>query len=398
MSEETVTGSATTLSIIPGGSEHSAKGGGDSCVDHRESCDDGGDALDSAMPDYGGNGLDAWFLGDQREDLPTELSDALAARKKFPEYPGEKFRVYRMKNHLEVSFPSSDGSTIDDWDAVSVALDEEEPVWVCVEGELEYGEGNAIRTLIDDPPSEFWEWFDWRDKARAHEIRYDGDVVETADGYGPRSEDVNRVAVEGPDGETVEGVRISAIVGGQDTYIRKLNELFYRNPVRFQREFPDNGPEDVPSYVRSPPTVYTFLELIVMADGTTVTRVWDTSPYPHHFLYVDGVRPGEETDNGLERGTGLRSDGSVENGDWVRNQDQNYERFSPWVQQAYTPAGIEPFSPHAPLAYEQNWDADVPGMTPQDHPLLVFGEDGSAVTAATIHEEFDTPLFPWKRT
>lgn len=301
-----------------------------------------------------------------------------------------------MKNHLELSVPSSDGKRIDDWDAVSVDLDEEKPVWVCVEGELEYGEGNAIRTLVEDPPSEFWEWFDGRDKARAHEIRYDGDIVETGDGYRPRSEDVNRVAVEGAGGETVEGVRVSAIVGGQDTYIRKLNELFYRNPVRYQAEFPDNGPEDVPSYVRSPPTVYTFLELIVMADGTTLTRTWDTSPYPQHFLYVDGRRPEGGPDNGLERGNGLRADGSVENGNWVRNQDTNRERFSPWVEQAYTPAGIEPFSPHSPMAYEQNWDADVPGMTPQNHPLLVHGEEGSVLTAEAVRDSFGTPLFPWQ--
>lgn len=395
MSEDVVTGSATTLSIIPGESEHSARGGGESCVDHRENCDDGGDALDSAMPDYGGKGLDAWFLGDQREDLPTDLSEALAARKEFPEYPGEKFRVYRLKNHLGVSLPSTDGTQIDDWDAVSVDLDEDDPVWVCVEGELEYGEDNAIRTLIEDPPSEFWSWFGGRDKARAHEIHYDGDIVDAGNGHRPRSEDVNRVSVEGPDGETVEGVRVSAIVGGQDTYIRELNELFYRDPVRYQAEFPDNGPEDVPSYVRSPPTVYTFLELMVMADGTTVTRVWDTSPYPHHFLYVDGVRPAEGMDNGLERGTGLNADGSVENGNWVRNQDTNRERFSPWVEQAYTPAGIEPFSPHSPLAYEQNWDADVPGMTPQSHPVMVHGEDGSLLTIDAVRATFDRPLFPW---
>lgn len=143
--------------------------------------------------------------------------------------------------------------------------------------------------------------------------------------------------------------------------------------------------------------MYTFLELLVMADGTTLTRAWDTSPYPHHFLYVDGARAGEEMDNGLERGTGLREDGSVKDGNWVRNQDQNRERFSPWVQQAYKPAGIEPFSPHSPLAYEQNWDTYVPGMTPQSHPLLVSGEDGASLTAAALHQRFDEPLFPWTR-
>lgn|GEM_PF-2956182 len=386
MSDETVTGSATTLSLIPGGSEHSAAGGDD---------------LDSAMPDYWGKGLDAWFLGDQRESLPTDLDDALAARKTFPEYPGEEFRAYRLKNHLEVHFPSSDGQRIDDWDAVTVTLDEHDPVWVCVEGETDHGEDNAMRTLIEDPPSEFWDWFDGREKARAHRIRYDDDIVEREggdgddDGYEPRSEDVNRVAVDGPDGETVEGVRVSAIVGGQDTYVRKLNELFYRDPVRFQVEFPDNGPEDVPSYIRTPPTVYTFLDLIVLADGTTQARTWDASPYPLHVFYVNGTQPEGGMTNGLERGTDERLDGSVEDGNWLRNQEMNRERFVPWATQAYLPTGTEPFSPHSPLAYEANWDADVPGLTPQDHPVMVDGTDGSTVTSDGVREQCDDPLFPW---
>ncbi len=366
--------------MIPGGSEDSAAGG---------------DELNSAMPDYWGQGLDAWFLGDQRVDLPADLSEALAARKRFPEYPDEEFRAYRLKNHLGVSLPTGDGRTIADWDGVAVDIGAEPPSYVCVEGETEHGEGNAMRTLIEEPPSEFWDWFDGREKARAHRIRYDDDVAETGDGHAPRSEDLNRVVVEGEDGDAVEGVRVSAIVGGQDTYVRKLNELFYRDPVRFQTEFPDAGPEDVPSYVRTPPTVYTFLDLVVTADGATAARVWDASPYPKHFLYVNGQRPAAGGDNGFERGTGVNPDGSVEDGNWVGNQEMNYERFVPWVQQSYLPLGVEPFSPHSPTAYEANWDADVPGMTPQSHPVMVHGEDGSVLSAETVLEAFDEPLFPW---
>ena len=395
MTDETVTGSATTLSMIPGGSERTASGGDEGCPDHEDGCDDGGDRLDSAMPDYWGQGLDAWFLGDQREILPTDLDEALAARKTFPEYPGEEFKAYRMRNHLAVSFPSADGRTIDDWDAVSVDLGDADPVWVCVEGETDHGEGNAIRTLIEEPPSEFWHWFEGRAKARAHGIRYDADVVESGDGHVPRSRDLNGVTVEGPGGESIEGVRVSAIVGGQDTYVRKLNELFYRNPVRFQTEFPDSGPEDVPSYVHTPPTVYTFVDLVAMADGTTVARVWDASPYPRHFLYVNGERPETGADNGFRRGSDADPGGSVADGNWVRNQEMNGERFVPWVSQAYAAVGVEPFSPHSPLAYETNWDADVPGMTPQSHPAMAHGEDGAVLSADAVRGAFDEPLFPW---
>ncbi|WP_226021797.1 hypothetical protein [Halomicrobium salinisoli] len=391
-----VSGSATTLTIIPGDGEGSSRRDGDACTDHHDGCPaDETDDLDSAMPDYWGKGLDAWFLGDQRSDLPTDLDEALAVTKTFPEYPGEEFRAYRLKNHLSVSFRTTDGRTIDDWESVDVALDEEKPSYVCVEGETEHGEGNAMRTLIERPPSDFWSWFDGREKARAHVIRYDGDVVEDGTGYAPRNEDLNRVAVDGPGGERVEGVRVSAIVGGQDSYIRKLNELFYRDPVRFQREFPDSGPEDVPSFVQTPPTMYTFLGLVVMADGTTAARVWDSSPYPQHFLYVNGEREPDGMDNGFVRGDGLGLTGTVEDGNWVRNQDMNLERFVPWVNQSTLASGHEPFSPHSPRAYEENWDSDTPGITPQSHPTIAHAEDGDVLSAETVLETFDSPLFPW---
>lgn len=145
--------------------------------------------------------------------------------------------------------------------------------------------------------------------------------------------------------------------------------------------------------------MYTFLDLIVMADGTTVSRVWDTSPYPKHYLYVNGT---QRADNGFDRGTGpaLGGRGKVKNGEWIRNQDVNRERFAPWWKQIRF-GHVTPFRPFKPKAYENKWDNDdltEPAHvgTPQDHPVMVEGDDGSRLSASDLIEEYDEPLFPWK--
>lgn len=389
VSDGTVSGSATTLTMIPGGCDRAARGSDWSCPAHEDGCRDDGAALDSAIPDYWGQGLDAWFVGDLRRTLPRDIERAMAVRKRVSTHPGETFRSYRVRNHLAVTVPSSDGRRIDRWADVSVRIDERDPVYVLVEGE-----SNPVRALVEDPPSEFWSWFEDRGKARAYRTRCDGDLVEASEGYRPRSEAYNRVAVEGSDGEVVEGVRVSAIVGGQDTYVRKLNDLFRRDPVRFLREFPGNRLTSATAYLTRPPTMFTFLEVVVLADGTTAATVWDASPYPLHLLYVNGYRPRGAT-NGLERGEGVALDGTVRGGNWVPNQDINLERFVPWVSQCWLPAAFEPFPPRWLGAYELTWDADVPFLTPMERPVIRRGEAGSLASPEAVWRAVDGPLFPW---
>lgn len=168
------------------------------------------------------------------------------------------------------------------------------------------------------------------------------------------------------------------------------NEL---GAIDFVQQFPGQL-DDVPSYVVAPSTFYTFLDLIVMADQTLVTRVWDTSPYPKHYLYL---QESQVTDNGFERGTGKALEpGKLNNGVWIRNQDLNRERFTPMVKQTHLSL-VEPFSPHEPKAYEKKYDHDPLHLSaPQDHPVITEGIDGEALSANEVMEKYDTPLFPWK--
>ena len=333
--------SATTITLLPGHSEDSANGGG---------------ALNSAMPDYSGKCLDAWFVADQVTDLPDDLREVLEMRKHLPEYD-EGLRQYRMKNRVELSFGTPDGRTVGE-SSVSVKTNaNEKPPFVGVEGQS--GEENLVRDIIE---RDDLDWFGGKTKLRADVAgkRFESGAV--------------RAEIDG-----VEGVRASVLLGGSDTYIEIMREKFYElGPVEFL-EVTGMGVEVVPAFIVQPPTMYTFLELAAMADGTTLARVWDASRYPKHYLYVDETKRDE-----TEFAEGSRASG----GEWRPNENAN-ERFSQWTleEQDFR----SPFSPHTKSAYEQYLDY-VTSFGP--HPAMTYGEDGEELTADELARR-TTPLFPW---
>ncbi|MGQ3413037.1 hypothetical protein ACT4ML_12335 [Natrinema sp. LN54] len=333
--------SATTVTLLPGHSENSSEGG---------------DSLNSAMPDYGGKSLDAWFVADAVTDLPDDLEAVREMRKHLPEYD-EGLRQYRLANEIDLSFATPDGRTLVE---PSVALEtnaDERPSYVAVEGEP--GEENVVRDIIE---RDDLDWFDGKDKlpADVEDKRFESDAVrETVDG--------------------VDGVRAAVVFGGTDTYIEIMREKFYElGPVEFL-ETTGMDVEAVPAFIVQPPTMYTFLELAVMADGTTLARTWDASPYPKHYLYVD-ERKRDETE--FEEGSRL------EGGEWRRNENAN-ERFGRWTMEEQ---GLRsPFSPHTRAGYERSVDgADAAGLA----PVMSHGEDGDELTASAVRSALP-PLFPW---
>ncbi|QSW97769.1 hypothetical protein [Haloterrigena alkaliphila] len=333
--------SATTVTLLPGHSENSSADG---------------DALDSAMPDYDGKSLDAWFVADAVTDLPDDLETVREMRKHLPEYD-EGLRQYRLANEIELSFSTPDGRTLVE---PSVALEtnaDERPSYVGVEGEP--GEENVVRDIIE---RDDLDWFDGKDKlpADVSNKRFESDAV--------------REEVDG-----VEGVRASVVFGGTDTYIEIMREKFYElGPVEFL-ETTGMDVEAVPAFVVQPPTMYTFLELAAMADGTTLARAWDASPYPKHYLYVD-ERKRDETE--FEEGSRLSG------GEWRQNENAN-ERFGQWALEEQDLR--TPFSPHTRAGYEQYVD-HASSFGP--FPAMAHGEDGDELTASDVASELP-PLFPW---
>lgn len=417
---ETVTGSATTLSLLPS-SKHciNPPQGGESRDDRWDGdCEDTGKASSgssddrkryhahaNAMPDYWGDTLDAWFIGDQTAELPDDLKMALDIRRSVPEYPGESFRQYRMKNRLRVSFSTEDNRTISDWSTVDVqtSRDDVDP-YILVEGEP--GEGNPLRELIDEAPDAEGEdvqrLFD--EIEGSEKMRAESEVFPTESL--PKSRSTNKVEING-----VEGVRVSQIYGGKDTYARLLHEIYWAieldtsipgQGVHRFTELTDISKKAVLGFLVNTPTIFTFLDLVVLADGSTSARVWDASYYPRHNLYVNGVK---RVQNRFEEGTGTVFDkgvGPVVEGDWVPRQHINLERFIPWVWQANTP--VTPFDPYNPEVYEFMFDSsefiddhlDRIDYLPDLVPVMEYTQSGTELSKAEIESEIDEPLFPWE--
>ncbi|RKD88935.1 hypothetical protein [Halopiger aswanensis] len=331
--------SATTVTLLPG---------------HNENSSEGGDPLNSSMPDYYGKSLDAWFVADAVTDLPDDLQAVREMRKQLPEYD-EGLRQYRLANRIELAFATPDGRTVVDSSLSYDTNADEKPSYVGVEGEE--SEDNLVRDIIE---REDLDWFDGQDKLRASVTRFESDAVSEA--------------VDG-----VEGVRASVIFGGTDTYIEIMREKFYElGPIEFL-ETTGMDAAVVPAFIVEPPTMYTFLELALLADGTTLARVWDVSPYPKHYLYVE-ERKREETE--FEEGS--RPDG----GDWQPNEDTN-ERFGQWVLEEQ---GLEtPFSPHTRAGYEHSIEY---AAAADAYPTMSYGEDGAELTASSVASALP-PLFPW---
>ncbi|UHQ97944.1 hypothetical protein HYG81_01980 [Natrinema zhouii] len=277
-------------------------------------------------------------------------------RKQLLEYD-DGLRQYRLKNHIDLSFATPDGRRVVEESVTVETNANETPPYVGVEGQP--GEENVVRDIIE---RDDLDWFGGKDKLRADvaDKRFESDVVH---------EEVNGV----------EGVRASVLFGGSDTYIEIMREKFYElGPVAFL-EATGMDVAVVPAFIIQPPTMYTFLELAAMADGTTLARVWDVSPYPKHYLYVDG-RKRDETE--FEKGSRLSG------GEWRENENVN-ERFGQWVLEEQDLRS--PFSPHTRSGYEQ-YIAHATSFGPS--PAMMDGEDGDELTASAVAYRLP-PVFPW---
>lgn len=316
-----VSESATTLSIFPGVSENSGEGG---------------DELNSALPDFYGQAVDDWFHGDFQTELEDSLEAATAKDRELEEFPGEKFRHYRFKNQVEVSFTTPDGESIDP-DSVEVDYNED-----TVDITLEKEKNKLRHDLVNET------LFSGKDKMKATPRR--------------RHLNTERTTING-----VEAVRVSTIWGAFDPYVELMLEYVADNSLLALFTLlgtPQNG--HLADFISTTPTIYTWLDFVVAADGTRLARVWDASRYPKHAGYLG--------DDKMDTSVFERGD------DWQANEDLN-DRFNEWTVEEQT-HGVVPYeSPHN--AYLSLFDDDaVPGIDQGPHPVMYFGKDESGDLSA----------------
>lgn len=292
-----------------------------------------GKSKNSAIPGE----FDSLFHGDNRQSWPSSRSSALGT-KTLEEYD-RTFPNYRVKNGFNVTLETSGNSVA----SHSVSYDR-----------------NLAPITLEGGPGEF------------NPFRADFGTIDGSDNFLPANEKgkfQTKKEVGPIDG--VEGVRVSAILGGNDTYLIKAKQLLN---LALGRLFGGLIPAVLETYYRELPAFYTFVDFIFMADGTKVVRVWDASAYPAQSLYVGNSRVGS---------TPFR-----EGIEWTREGADLNGAFRKFVDDSGYPDRT-PFRILSELNYANAYKEGS-----GNHPVLPFQRSGSKLDGLTIRDRFPTPLVP----
>ncbi|MFC6993815.1 hypothetical protein ACFQH3_20110 [Haladaptatus sp. GCM10025707] len=316
---------------------------------HNENSGDPNDptatARNSAIPDF----LDEGFHGDDRQSLPSTISTALGS-KTLEEYT-DPFPNFRINTAVEIGF-DTDGRTVlnGEYDALYDDPSMQNPSSVSsITREGGPGESTLFVTILDS--------LDGADNFLPANVK------------GPYTTD-ELVTVPDGSGGTVEGVRASIILGGNDPYIVALKDGY-----TLAQLFAGNIPLAVLLFWQNIPSFYAFLDVVVMADGTKVVRVWDASRYPAHALYVGGLWRDERP---FREGIEWTRDGPV-------TQDTAFGEF---VLDSRL-LGRTPFETFGSLGYGDHFRSGH-----GDHPLLDFSDPGTILSIETLESTLSKPLFP----
>lgn len=291
-SQQHVTASLTTLQFIPGKEENPSREGHpleSGLMQIIPGEDPPVWAPFSTLAEVGAEPVfDSWLGGDMRDKLPVDLEDA--RKKKFNKYeddrPGESFNEYRFENGVNVSFEwSTDGGI--DIDTVDIKFIE-----AGSSGSRSFisrGDRKPSATVLHDHDLNGIPWREW----------YGTNVRRS--NREPRYFDYDT----GFEFNGVEGVRVVTVWGGWAGFMEDVARRASRDPGGFLatiwdwnddfrgwilRQLTTAAPEEVHYLLEVLTTVprnFTFLDFIVLADGRRYAKIWDSSPYPSRYTYLD---------------------------------------------------------------------------------------------------------------
>lgn len=355
---------ATALTFLPGEVEDST-----ATTDH---------SIDSTIPDW----VDKWFHADKIEVLPENLNDL--EPKSLPEYD-RTFPRYRVRNEIIIDIASSDGRTLDH-DVVPEFNQEVSPVTLegtpVTHAPVAANDEKDIEENVLRDEDCFAPWF--RD-----ELEDEWRSVEPKSKVKPSH---RTIEIDG-----IEGVQAAQIVGGSDVYLEAMmNQArkrtpWYLNPESYlQGKFRQCGVGYKTSLALASlafklPNFYTFLDVIVMADGSQLVRVVDASVYPRHALYVnDTKKRASNFDKGEEWKPNQKLNSS---GDpFVPELTSGNDRFDNMGIEAQA-VGATPF-PHTGYIYQYFYDH--PSRS-GDHPVMEYAEGEELGKEALKNQDI---LFP----
>lgn len=308
-------------------------------------------STDSAIPWI----FDDWFHGDFRISWPENRDDAI--RKKDPsleEYDNNKFPAWRIHADLEIGFNTPDGKTIPsgEWDFTTE-------------------DSEQAHITLEENSSDNWNPF------RGQLDHYDdnSDIPQSIPGkQETEHQSSKKISVEANDGTKVDGIRATFIWGGSDKYLHKAKADDELNPLL------EDNDEDIPAaiskYLLNIPPFYTFTDFAFMADGTKLVRMWDSSRYPAHGLYLGGTH----RDN----------NDFVEGVHWNTDTYHGHSAFVEFGVNGNMP-GYTPYSEGGSLGYELDWDVKIKtGRQPRG----VGKDPGSIMTGNELETKLTQPYFP----
>jgi hypothetical protein len=322
-------GNATTLSFFPGGNENSSEGG---------------DELNSSLPDFGGLLVDDWFTGDFHDTLETDYDSALDIDRDLEEFP-ESFHHYRFKNRTEVEFDTPDGQTIDE--SSVVVTHNEDLVYVTLESDAENNplQDSFVRSELGIT----------QDKRKAvPRTRYHNWRIGTVNG--------------------IDALHTASIWGAYDPYVEKMAEYARVTSadslwelLLTTAEIATLGPglSLAAEFIVGTPAIWTWQEYTMLADGTELVRIWDVSDYPEHAGYLGNTK---------------RDNITIE---WAKNQSHN-GAFDAWATVAQAPTA----GPYQSLKWEYKRDFDGISLLFDETPLMAYGEqpNGTDISANGVND------------
>jgi hypothetical protein len=382
-------GQASTVAWVPGLSENDNEDG-----------DDGW----STFPNGGWVDvpIDETFVGDQRQSAPVLLDTFLSNRKSVQGLFGD-YKQYRFHNGVRIEFTSTTDSLVDT----------DQPVTIKTNGQLpdEYRfQSNLVRsgpadslelidpfdpedlpsTIVEEPPTPVENAISdiWDDEFGA------GVRVRTASAR--RRYLTAEVDTFLFDGKAIEGVRVSSLWGSSNPFTELPSVL-------------DNIP-----YVPRNVDIYSWIDMVVLADGTQAVRVQDCTQFPKHNLYTGYSTADdydylvtEKADNGLDV---IFDVGETTNGGFqAAISDKDHQ---PWTKFENAFIDDTKFVPYSTTTsqkeYLKNHDRDTTGRligykneSLTDHPVMTYGQtdDGATTLSRSEVEDILSPrLSPFPAT
>lgn len=285
-----VSASVTTLQFIPGESENPSEDGNpmDSGLMQVFPANDSFSVwgVDVELPTE--PVFDNWLGGDMIDVLPKRLQSA--RKKKEGKYradteEGAEFRQYRFENGVDVSFETAGDGRIDE-ETVEITFSETGSDGT--DSTVIRGDQENSKTVLHDAAINGIPWRQWYGKnvrrSNRHRRYYSYDTDFEFDG--------------------TSGVRVLTVWGGYAGFVADISQRTADDPAAFFKTVWNwdisaklaelaiaNGPEELQFLIdalTAVPNTYSFLDLVVLADGRRYARVWDASQYPSLFTYVDG--------------------------------------------------------------------------------------------------------------